>query len=87
MIAHGMKDSSCHWKMQDPLTEPIQGTSERCKKPSAIIENGNLLKIRKGLGQIMRLNSGYLNNQENLNIAIKRLVSPPWYNKTRYVSS
>lgn len=47
---HGKKTSSCHWKVQDQLTEPIKGISGRCKKPSAIIENATLLKIPKRFG-------------------------------------
>lgn len=57
MIAHrkhGKKDSSCHWEEQDQITEPIKGSSGRCKKPGTITESATLLKIKKCLGQIVR---------------------------------
>lgn len=51
---HGKKDSSCHWEVQDQLTEPIKGISGRYKKPGSIIGSVTLLKIKKSLGQIIR---------------------------------
>lgn len=68
--------------MPDQLTEPIKGIiSGRCKKPGAITESATRNK-RRFRSDHEQLNSGYLNNQENLIIVIKRLISLPGIMKT-----